>query len=138
MNNKRGFTLVELMVVVVVVSILAAIAYPSYSDSVRKGRRSDGKAALLSAVQTLERFYTESNTYSGAPLTATSSERFYQLTFDTAPTSATVCGATSATNAVATNFRICATPVGAQASDSCGVLSLSSTGVKLPITSGCW
>lgn len=103
--------------VVVVVSILAAIAYPSYSDSVRKGRRSDGKAALLSLCLNTGDFYTESNTYSGAPLTATSSERFYQLTFDTAPTSATVCGATSATNAVATRYRVIATPVGAQASE---------------------
>jgi type IV pilus assembly protein PilE len=46
-TSSAGFTLIELMIVVVVIGILAAIAYPSYQQSVRKSKRADGKAALL-------------------------------------------------------------------------------------------
>ena len=58
-----GFTLVELMIVVAIVGILAAIAYPSYIDSVRKGNRAEGRAAVTSLLQQQERFFTQNNTY---------------------------------------------------------------------------
>ncbi len=144
-KHVRGFSLIELMVVVAVVAILAAIAYPSYMDSVRKGRRSDGKSALLATSQAMERYYTENTRYSGAVLgtsstigNTTSPESFYTIAFDSAPTGASVCAATSTTNSNISAYRLCATPTGAQSSDTCGVMSLSSTGAKTPTTSGCW
>jgi len=135
-KHHQGVTLIELMIVVVVVGILAAVALPSYQDSVRKGRRSDGQAALLDASQILERFYTENMSYSGAPLSAVTPQQFYTISFDSAPTSGTVCGTIASTTANASAYRLCATPVGAQAADSCGILSLSHTGLKTPTT--CW
>ena len=63
MNVQKGFTLIELMIAVAVVGILAAIAYPSYQDSVRKARRADAKSVLLQAAQFMERNYTENNCY---------------------------------------------------------------------------
>lgn len=63
MNQHQGFTLIELMIAVAVVGILAAIAYPSYMDSIRKARRADAKSALLDAVHRQERFFTENNQY---------------------------------------------------------------------------
>lgn len=62
-RRATGFTLIELMIVVAVVGILAAIAYPSYIDSVRKGNRAEGRAAIASLLQQQERYYTQNNTY---------------------------------------------------------------------------
>ena len=58
-----GFSLIELMTVVVVIGILVAVAYPSYQDHVRKAKRAEGKTALLKAAQVLERAYSDNNTY---------------------------------------------------------------------------
>ena len=65
-----GFTLVEMMIVVAMVAILASVAYPSYLGQVAKGRRADGKQALVELAQKMERFYSERGTYVGATLGA--------------------------------------------------------------------
>jgi len=65
-----GFTLIELMITVAIVALLAAIAIPSYQDSVWKGKRAEAKAAIFKALQAEERYYTQNNTYvqySGTP-----------------------------------------------------------------------
>lgn len=54
-RNNKGFTLIELMIVVAIVAILGSIAYPSYTDYVRKARRADGTSSLLNAAHRLER-----------------------------------------------------------------------------------
>jgi len=61
--HNAGFTLIELMVVVAIVGILAAVAYPSYIDSVRKGKRAEARAALMNLLQQQERYFTQNNTY---------------------------------------------------------------------------
>ncbi len=58
-----GFTLIELMIVVAIIAILAAIAYPSFLDSVRKGRRADAETGLMQAAHKLENFYARNATY---------------------------------------------------------------------------
>jgi type IV pilus assembly protein PilE len=60
---QQGFTLIEMMIVMAIIGILAAIAYPSYIDQVRKGNRVEGKAALMRASQTMERFFTARGRY---------------------------------------------------------------------------
>lgn len=59
----RGFTLIELMIVVAVIAILAAIAYPAYTDSILKGRRAQARTAILEMIQQQERYMTQRNTY---------------------------------------------------------------------------
>jgi type IV pilus assembly protein PilE len=62
-TNAKGFTLIEIMVVVAIVGILAAIAVPAYTESVRKGRRADARSALMTLMQQQERSFTQNNTY---------------------------------------------------------------------------
>lgn len=60
---NRGFTLIEMLIVVAIIGILASIAYPSYRDSILKGRRAEGRKALTELMQQQERFMTQTNTY---------------------------------------------------------------------------
>jgi type IV pilus assembly protein PilE len=63
LGRMRGVTLVELMIVVVIVGILAAFAYPAYTDYGRRAKRSEARAHLLDAAARLERFYSDNNQY---------------------------------------------------------------------------
>jgi type IV pilus assembly protein PilE len=62
-SRRQGFTLIELMVVVTIVALLLAIAYPSYREQVTKTRRSEGTALLTQVAQEMERCYTRFNAY---------------------------------------------------------------------------
>ncbi|HDP3433453.1 TPA: type IV pilin protein [Pseudomonas aeruginosa] len=63
MKSNRGFTLIELMIVVVIIAILAGIAYPSYDEYVKRGNRTEGQALLSEAAATQERYFSQNNTY---------------------------------------------------------------------------
>ncbi|RZM02652.1 MAG: type IV pilin protein, partial [Variovorax sp.] len=62
-RRQAGFTLIELMIVVAIVGILATIAYPSYRESVLKGRRAEARTALLELMQQQERYMTQRGAY---------------------------------------------------------------------------
>ena len=65
-QTKKGFTLVELMIVVAIIGILAAVAYPSYTGYVKKANRADAIDSLLSLAGRMEEFYMNTDSYAGA------------------------------------------------------------------------
>lgn len=70
-RSSTGFTLIELMIVVAIVGILAALAYPAYTGSVAKGKRAEARAAVMDLLQQQERYFTQMNTYETFSLGAT-------------------------------------------------------------------
>jgi type IV pilus assembly protein PilE len=106
MRNSKGFTLIELMIVVAVVAILALIALPSYQESIRKGRRSDAMRAVGETQLMLERWRAENPSYAGCAA-CTSSTVYYTVT---------------PSGLSATSYILTAAPTGAQSGDRCGNL----------------
>ena len=62
-RKMQGITLMELMIVIVIIGILAAVAYPNYRDFAARAKRNEAKAALLKIATNQERFYLNNNTY---------------------------------------------------------------------------
>lgn len=63
MKNNKGFTLIEVMIVVAIIGILAAIAYPSYDEYVKRGNRTEGQAFLSDVAARQERYFSQNNAY---------------------------------------------------------------------------
>jgi len=124
---NKGFTLIEIMIAVLIVGILAAIAYPSYTEYVARARRSDGQSALMDLAGRMERYYSDRNTYQTATIGVSNAT-------DVLASNASAEGwyTLSITNASGSAYALQATPVGAQAvADTlCQSLTLTSVGVK--------
>jgi len=130
-RHERGFTLIEVMIVVVIIGILATIAYPSYTEQVRQSRRADATSGLLNVAQQLERCFTQFNAYNNAAcnVPATSPEGHYDI---------------AANFPAANQFTLVATPAAGspQASDArCTSFTLTQAGVQTAegtLGNDCW
>jgi len=122
--HTAGFTLIELLIAVAIVGILAAIAYPSYQDSVRRSWRASAAGCLSELAQGMERRFTGASSYVGTSLPASNCP-----TEGAMPTRYTFSFPAAAT---ATAFTLQAVPVsgGPQAGDSCGTLTINQLGQK--------
>ncbi len=127
-HTQGGFTLIELMVVVAILGIIVAIAYPTYTDQVRKSRRAEGMGELLELADRMERHYSDQNTYDqtfgGADMTAavlwksTTTSGYYTLSVDAGTTN------------IAFTARATPTAKGDQNKDKCGTFVINSQGMK--------
>lgn len=128
-----GFTLIELLITVVIISILAAIAYPSYTRYVIETRRADGQSGILQLSSKLEKYFTQCNQYTnvivgGAIDKCTGLGYLDNLSPDKNYTLEIVAGPSGDW---VTSYKINAAPQLAQANDSeCKVLWMQSDGVK--------
>ena len=66
MKKNKGFTLIEVMIVVAIIGILAAIAYPSYDEYVKRGNRAEGQAFLNEVAARQERYFSQNNKYAAS------------------------------------------------------------------------
>lgn len=130
-RSARGFTLIEVMIVVVVVGILSAIALPSYQQYLRRGARSEAQAHMMNIAARQAQFLIDNRAYAdsqaalGLSTPASIAEK-YTITIDPP-------------DAAPPAFTVRAVPIGRQASDTCGTLTLTSAGSKSASGTGtCW
>lgn len=128
----KGFSLIEILIVMVIVGILTSIAYPSYREYINRAHRTDGQAGLLDLASRLERYYSENNTYQTATIasggatdvlsSAITPEGWYTL---------------SISSATSTSYSLQATPIGTQGTSdkTCQSLTFNHLGIK-GITAG--
>jgi type IV pilus assembly protein PilE len=136
----KGFTLIELMIVLVIIAVLAAFAYPSYNAYVMRSNRAAAQACLAQYANWMERYYTTNLSYDKDSADADNS-----LKADP-PTPVLDCATAQKTGGryvytfsiAPSTYTLTATPKGAQAGDTeCGTLTLDQAGAQGSVAS-CW
>ena len=140
-RRPRGFTLIELMIVVAIVAILSMVAFPSYVEAMRKSRRAEAKTALLDLAARQERYFTTHNAYTDRPDflgygsaafpidVRSGATSYYRLSLEVADGSS--------------GWTATAEPTDAQSADRCGSYTIDHLGIQgvtgghLPVEA-CW
>lgn len=145
-RRRRGFTMIELMAALAIIAILSAIAYPSYRESIRKGKRAEAQAALMQLMQQQERYYSHHNGYIAFSSVSTgeAEKKFKWFSGNSAVGSAyeisgSACPDDSIENCVLLTARPGTSRVDPGYTDpQCGTLTVDSTGAKGADSAHCW
>lgn len=133
--KNSGFTLIEVMIVVAIVSILVTLAYPSYQKNVHHANRTEAIGILLEIAQLMERNFTENNSYKK---TAAESDFSLPDTHKQSPRTGTQRYKISISDLTDNSYTLKAEPTGMMANDTCGTLTLTHTGVRGADADNCW
>jgi len=117
-RTSQGFTLIELLIALACVALLASLAWPSYQSLILRSQRAQARASLLQAAHWLERAASANGSY---PITAEVPANVLQVDGQRYKMTVT---------STAQSYTLSATPLGAQAADTCGTLTLNHLGVR--------
>ncbi|WP_053144005.1 type IV pilin protein [Pseudomonas sp. P97.38] len=130
-SSNRGFTLIEIMIVIAIIGIVVTIGYPSLTEYMKKGRRTEIAGLLSEQAQILERYYSKNNSYSDATTGLSNGNDFYTINRTLADQSFTLTAVRKSGSSMAT--------------DKCGDFTLNNTGVRSMLnaasgvtTKDCW
>jgi len=144
-DKLMGFTLIELLIAIVIVSILTAVAFPSYQNFVRQSNRAAAKAILYENAQFMEQFYTENSQYDATAgvdgIANTGDDVAVVLPILQSPRTGAAKYNISLQAAANATFTLQAVPAGTMAGDACGTYTLTNTGVQAAsggTVAACW
>lgn len=138
MRRSAGFTMIELMIVVAIIAILAAIAVPAYSNYVVKAHRVAAEGCLSEYANYMERYYTTNLRYDQDTSTPPVANTLPAL--DCASAQRTGANYSYSPTLDVSSYTVTATPINGQLTrdTKCGVLSLNQAGARSPTVEGCW
>ena len=130
--RSRGFTLIELMIVVAIIAILSAIAYPTYINYITKTRRAAATACLSEYANYMERFYTTNLRYDQDTSGTANNVSAVQLDCSANSQTGAYYSYSAAAALSPTTYKIIATPLGIQSTrdTTCGVLGIDQAGQR--------